>query len=61
MLADIAHGHTSWADVLLLVAVVVFGLEFIGGLLTEHVPNVAARVRFFALGWALVALALLLL
>lgn len=57
MLAEITSGHQSLADVLFLIAAVLFVLEAI----TAFVPTVPAKVRLLALGLACVAVAWLVL
>lgn len=58
MLADIARGHTDWADVFLLIAAVVAGVEFIVALLPNKFPG---TIRLVPLALCLIAVAILLM
>lgn len=57
LLADIAHGHTTAADVLLLIAAIVFVIEFV----LDYVGHVEPKIRLHLAGFGLLALALLVL
>ena len=61
MFADIATGHTAAADVLLLIAAVVFAVVFVAQLTATRRDAAAAAPALVPAGLALVALALLLL
>lgn len=58
MLADIARGHTDWADVFLLIAAVVAGFEFLMALVPNKLPG---TIRLVPLVLCLIALAILLM
>lgn len=63
MIADIATGHSATADVLLLIAAVVFGVVFVVQLLAARttVPAGPLSPALVPAGLALVAVALLIL
>ena len=58
LIADIAHGHVDAADVLFLIAAIVFVIDAV----SPYVPTTATvKVRLVSVGLALVAVAWLLL
>ena len=60
MVADIATGHTAAADVLLLIAAVVFAVVFVAVAAAGRRDGAGQGVALTPAGLALVALALLL-
>jgi len=61
MLADIATGHTAAADVLLLIAAVIFAVVFVAVAAGARRDRAALAPALTPAGLALVAVALLLL
>lgn len=66
MLADIATGHHAGADILFLIAAIVFGLAAISGLFDRPLgeapaPPVWGRISLTAAGLCLLAIAWLIL
>lgn len=57
MLADIANGQRTWADVLFLIAAILFFVE----LVTDHVATLNPRVRLHLAGFGLLCIAFLIL